>query len=327
MRPRRAGPDALLVVRILAGLAEGGMVAVATELVARSRRAERIGGMFVTLQTMAQCFTALALALWVIPSAGSKGGFFALSVIALASLAVVASVPSRYEELPNPSESLDGVLRLRSLNALAVIFFFFMFIGAIWAFLEPLGAQYGIDGQAIGVMVSASLAIQVVGAAMATWLEARLDYRVAISGVGIVAIIAAAILAGGPTPAMFRAAVLAIGFIWLFVIPYQIRLAITADSTRGTALLVPAAQLLGSALGPVAASLFIIGADVRPVPEFAAASVARQPRSCSACSSPRPAAAPPPREGRRRCRTSAMEQLVRPCNRRAATDRRTGRSR
>ena len=73
---------------------------------------------------------------------------------------------------------------------------------------------------------------------------------------------------------MFRAAVLAVGFIWLFVIPYQIRLAITADSTRGTALLVPAAQLLGSALGPVAASLFIIGADVRPVPEFAASSVA-----------------------------------------------------
>ena len=174
------GPDTLLVVRILAGLAEGGMVAVATELVARSRRAERIGGMFVTLQTMAQCFVALALALWVVPSAGSKGGFFALSVISLASLVVVTSVPSRYEELPKSVESLDGVLRLRSLSALAVIFFFFVFIGAIWAFLEPLGTQYGIDSQAIGVLVSASLAMQVLGAAMATWLEARLDYRVAL---------------------------------------------------------------------------------------------------------------------------------------------------
>jgi len=149
-----------------------------------------------------------------------------------------------------------------------------VFIGAIWAFLEPLGTQYGIDSQAIGVLVSASLAMQVLGAAMATWLEARLDYRVALVGVGIVAIAAAAILGSGPTPAMFRAAVLTVGFVWLFVIPYQIRLAIIADSTRGTALLVPAAQLLGSALGQVAASLFIIGADVRPVPEFAAFSVA-----------------------------------------------------
>ena len=94
-------------------------------------------------------------------------------------------------------------LLLGSLGALAVIFFFFVFIGAIWAFLEPLGTQYGIDSQAIGVLVSASLAMQVLGAAMATWLEARLDYRVALVGVGIVAITAAAILGSGPTPAMF----------------------------------------------------------------------------------------------------------------------------
>ena len=49
-------------------------------------------------------------------------------------------------------------------------------------------------------------------------------------------------------------------------------LAITADETRGTALLVPAAQLLGSAIGPVGASLLIDGANFRPVAEFAAVS-------------------------------------------------------
>ncbi|ESW78314.1 hypothetical protein X773_21365 [Mesorhizobium sp. LSJC285A00] len=36
----------------------------------------------------------------------------------------------------------------------------------------------------------------------------------------------------------------------------------------------PAAQLFGLAIGPVAASLLIDGKDFRPVPEFAAASAA-----------------------------------------------------
>ncbi|RUY85286.1 MFS transporter, partial [Mesorhizobium sp. M7A.F.Ca.CA.003.01.2.1] len=67
-------------------------------------------------------------------------------------------------------------------------------------------------------------------------------------------------------------AALAMGFILLFIVPYQIRLAITADETRTAVLLVPAAQLFGLAIGPIAASLLIDGKDFRPVPEFAAAS-------------------------------------------------------
>ncbi|RUX44782.1 MFS transporter, partial [Mesorhizobium sp. M4A.F.Ca.ET.050.02.1.1] len=63
------------------------------------------------------------------------------------------------------------------------------------------------------------------------------------------------------------------GFILLFIVPYQIRLAITADETRTAVLLVPAAQLFGLAIGPIAASL-LIDKDFRPVPEFAAASAA-----------------------------------------------------
>ena len=107
----------------------------------------------------------------------------------------------------------------------------------------------------------------------ATVFEARIDYRLAITGVGIVAVIACLVLAGGPALTTFWIAALAMGFILLFVVPYQIRLAITADETRTTALLVPAAQLFGLAFGPVAASLLIREGDFRGVPQFAAASV------------------------------------------------------
>ncbi|TRC96733.1 MFS transporter [Mesorhizobium sp. WSM4303] len=266
-------PNSLIGARTVAGLAEGGLVAVATELIARSRRAERIGGYFVTIQTLAQCALALLLALYVIPAAGSAGGFIVLAVVCIASLAVAFIVPDNYADLPK-EENFGNVLTVPSITALLCVFCYFMFFGSIWAFLEPLGAQYGIDGRTVGLIVSASLAIQVLGAMTATVFEARIDYRFAIVAIGVVAVACSTVLAGSPSLAIFWAAALVMGFILLFIVPYQIRLAITADETRTAVLLVPAAQLFGLAIGPIAASLLIDGKDFRPVPQFAAASAA-----------------------------------------------------
>lgn len=265
-----ATPNALIGARTLAGLAEGGLVAVATELIARSRRAERIGGYFVTLQTLAQCALALLLALYAVPAAGASGGFIALGVVCLLSLVVAWTVPDDYADLPK-EEHFANVLTAPAITALLSIFCYFMFFGSVWAFLEPIGAQFGIDGRTVGLMVSASLAAQVTGAMTATVFEARIDYRFAITAIGIVAAISSALLVTGPGLAVFWAVALVMGFILLFIVPYQIRLAITADETRAAALLVPAAQLFGLAIGPIAASLLIDGTNFRPVPEFAAA--------------------------------------------------------
>ncbi|RWD89394.1 MFS transporter [Mesorhizobium sp.] len=265
-----ASPDALIGARTLAGLAEGGLVAVATELIARSRRAERIGGYFVTLQTLAQCALALLLALYAVPAAGSAGGFIALGVVCLLSLVVAWTVPDDYADLPK-EEHFANVLTVPAITALLSIFCYFMFFGAVWAFLEPLGAEFGIDGRTVGLMVSASLAAQVVGAMTATVFEAHIDYRLAITVIGAVAAVTSALLASGPGLLVFWAVALVMGFILLFIVPYQIRLAITADETRTAVLLVPAVQLFGLAIGPIAASLLIDGDNFRPVPEFAAA--------------------------------------------------------
>ncbi|MEW6633742.1 MAG: MFS transporter [Pseudomonadota bacterium] len=262
-------PTALIGARTLAGLAEGGLVAVATELIARSRRAERIGGYFVTLQTLAQCALALLLALYAVPAAGSAGGFIALGVVCLLSLVVAWAVADDYADLPK-EEHFANVLTVPAITALLSIFCYFMFFGAVWAFLEPIGAQFGIDGRTVGLMVSASLAAQVVGAMTATAFEARIDYRFVIVVIGAIAVVCSALLASGPGLTLFWAVALVMGFILLFIVPYQIRLAITADETRNAALLVPAAQLFGLAIGPIAASLLIEGQNFRPVPLFAA---------------------------------------------------------
>src|SRR5262249_38165656 len=143
--------------RALAGVIEGSMVAVSIELIARSRHAERLSGFFLAMQALAQGLLALGLAWWVVPGRGANGGFLSLGIICLVPIGVALLVPTEYGEMPKPSASLDGVLTVRSILALLMIFLFFMFVVAIWTFLEPLGGTVGIDAQTVGVLVSLGL--------------------------------------------------------------------------------------------------------------------------------------------------------------------------
>lgn len=264
-----SGLGGYLAVRGLAGLIEGMLVVLSIELVARSAHAQRLGGYFVMAQTMLQAVLALILALWVLPTWGSSGGFAAMAVVSAASVVIAPMAPGSYEPLPKSQNSLDGVFTLRSILALLSIFAFFLFIGAIWAFLEPIGARSGIDAATVGTIVSAALVAQIIGAITSTWAAERLHYGLGIAICAAIGFVAVAVILSGPSSGAFWAAAMAIGFVYLFVIPCQVGMAVAADRTRVTATLVPAANLLGAAIGPILGSLFIAGDDVTGVVWFA----------------------------------------------------------
>jgi predicted MFS family arabinose efflux permease len=196
-----------------------------------------------------------------------------LAIVSAASIAAALLVPAEYGAIPRQSGSLDGVRTLRSILALLGILTFFMGIGAVWAFLEPLGARRGIDAQTVAFMVSANLGVQVLGALAATWLEARLDYRLVLLTSALVIAAATAALEVASLP-IFWAAVLAIGFVWLFVIPFQVGQTVAADSSRGAVLLAPTAIFCGVALGPLGASAFVTGEDASAALFFAIGAIA-----------------------------------------------------
>lgn len=259
---------AYVAVRSLTGLVEGALVVFAIELVARSTHAQRLGGYFVIVQTMLQAVLALILALWILPTWGSPGAFIAIAVVAAASVAIVPMAPTTYASLPKAEGSMSGIFTLRAILALLSIFTFFLFIGAIWAFLEPIGALSGIEPTTVGKIVSAALVAQIIGALLSTWAADRMSHGAGIVGCMTVSVAAIAVIIAGPGAGIFWVAALAIGFIWLFIIPCQVGMAVSADQSRATATLVPAANLLGAAIGPILASLFIVGDDVSGVAWF-----------------------------------------------------------
>lgn len=269
------GSMAVIITRGLAGLAEGGLVAFAVELIARSRHPGRIGGYYVTLQTLAQACIAVVMALWVVSRWGAAGGFSALAAVSFASLAAVFLMPTSYGALPKPADQASsGLWRPAPLTALLAIFSFYMFLGSLWAFLEPLGGDAGITADIVGLMVSVSLVAQILGATISTAIEARLSFRPVLAVASLLAVAIALAISLHPHALIFWCLAMAIGFIWLFVVPFQIRIAVDADASRGAALVVPAAQLFGAALGPAGASAFVESGSSVGVAYFAAASAA-----------------------------------------------------
>ncbi|HZS23155.1 MAG TPA: hypothetical protein VFA63_19460 [Pseudonocardiaceae bacterium] len=260
------GDFQFVILRGLAGLAAGVLVWVATSVIVRTAAPDRLSAVFLVTQTLAQATVAAFLATLVVPNSGWAGGF---AVMAALSGAVVLVAPALRPGLTTLTSSGSGLpsLSAGTLVTFAVVLTQMAAIGSLWAYLDPLGRDAGLTGPQVGALISAILVLQVIGGSTAAWVVRRL---------GAVAIlIASSVLIAGlgfglhlkPDAELFCVVCGLFGFVWLFLMPFQIRLAFAADPTGRVAVLVPALQLLGSAFGPLLTSLFFVtGDDARPVP-------------------------------------------------------------
>jgi hypothetical protein len=263
---RLDGDIEFLVVRALAGLAAGVLVWVATSVIVRSIVPDRMAAVYLVSQTLAQASVAAFLATVIVPRVGWPGGF---AVLAALSGAVVLIAPALRPGLTTLTGSGSGLppRSAATVMTFAVVLTQMGAIGSLWAYLEPLGRDIGLTGTQVGKLISAVLVLQVLGGSTAAWLVRRL-------GATAILISASALLASvglglhlQPPAWLFCVLCGLFGFVWLFLMPFQVRLAFAADPAGRVAVLVPALQLLGSAFGPLITSLFFVtDDDVRPVP-------------------------------------------------------------
>jgi len=118
-----------------------------------------------------------------------------------------------------------------------------------------------------------SLALQVAGGIAATVLAGRVRWLWALIGCALADLAVFVGFALMPEPLPFIALTGALGFAWLFAVPFLVPMTIEADPTRRAALLIGGAQLVGGSLGPLFASLFVTDTDARGALAFATACV------------------------------------------------------
>lgn len=268
------GDAAFVALRAAAGLAEGLLVWVATVSIVRAATPDRVTAVFMVLQALAQIALAAALALWVLPAAGWKGGFVAMAATCLLVLPLAAalSAPATLAPEADAQCAATATARLRwsaaTLAPLLVAFLQMSAIGALWAYLEPLALRAGLDAHAAQLQTSWVLGMQIVGGLAAIYWVRRLSVTATLTlgSVALCLVAAAMYRVPGNAALGFAAVCVVFGFAWMFLMPFHVGLALRADAQGRVAVLIPAAQLIGSACGPLLASLLLHADDPAPVP-------------------------------------------------------------
>ena len=262
----------LIATRAAAGIPEGVLVWIAIGLIVRTAHPERWSGIYLMVQTLAQFAVASLLGLAIIPAAGSRGGFETLAAVTLLALAALPWLPAAYAPLAG-EHATAGPPPRRGLVALAGVVLYLGFVVAVWVYVEPLGLRLGIAPATIAIVAPLSLAMQVLGAGLATIVAGRLPALPVITVVAAINLILLGVMATAASPVVFVAATAVFGLLWLFAMPFHIPLVVAADPSRRAAALIGGAQLIGASLGPFVASLLVSEQDVTPVLWFGAAAL------------------------------------------------------
>ena len=254
--------ETFLVYRYVAGLGAGTMVAFMYATISASANPDREFAYAMALQVFvgALCLNGASY-LWM--TWGMAPVFIMTGLVALLPILCYHAIPRS-----NPLTRGTGgdkkpghgaVVTDRSiLYGLLAVGLFFASMNSIWSFMERLGDAEGFATDFIAFTLSVSLLFSFAGALVPAWLAGKMKRIVPIS-IGYVLLFVAIYTVGlHPAATTYFAALCVYNFFYSFVIPFQNGWIAGFDRDGRTVVLLPFAQGIGIAAGPVLAGLVII---------------------------------------------------------------------
>jgi len=248
----------LLAVRCGVGLASGVLVWLCYAYVAQVRHVGRLVAIYTTIQmSYGVVFSWFAPAV-IVPRLGHSAVLMLLAGSSLLALMLLPIAPGAFAA--PESHSADtlpaGPMSPAAMFLLVSVVTWSGFGAIFWVYAEPLAASY-TDQSRVGHWLTVSLIFQIAGAALSSVLAERLPYKVVIA-VGLLVLNALVVmLLIGASATAFVIWTAIYGFLGYFLVPYYIGALVDLDPSRRSVIYFPAAQMLASSLGPLAASLVI----------------------------------------------------------------------
>lgn len=256
----------VLVIRALAGLAEGGLVWLTTLMIVRSPTPGRWSGIFLVSQAVLQVACAAGIPILVSPSLGANAGFVTLGASAALAAVVAFVLPANLAPLAgnksNEAVLAEPIPKAAYVSLLAVFLLFSFFIGFL-AYVEQLAGQAGLTPVQGGLAVALALGASIAGSSLAAILGERAPYHRAFLVCMPVFLVVLFGLGGLPSAGAFIALTGLYGLAWGFLQALQAPFVIESDPSRRAVLLAPSVQAVGAAAGPMLCSFFVGAHEVR----------------------------------------------------------------
>jgi predicted MFS family arabinose efflux permease len=257
-----AGPTTtFLVVRTIAGVMLGAAYVTAATSFARYDDYERGFGLFVTLQ-----FIISGLGLYLVPvysdQLGASGLFLAFAALDLLALVLARHLPDEIAAEKRSDESRSELHVLLTLAAILGIVGFALFEAANnaqFTYIERFGVALEISEHQIGVALLIASLIGIPGAFTIVIIGHRFGTMGPLTlGISI-AVLGLMILLGTETYFWYFVGGCCMGFSWAYCLPYIQSLMASLDRNGSAIAAGTSLSTLGSALGPGAAAMVVVG--------------------------------------------------------------------
>lgn len=257
--------SSLALVRFLAGVSEGSLLALAVACISGTAAPERVMGIFIAWN---MCISTLVIR--AIPSLtlhrGAGAGFFGLMGMAALALALSTQFPSR--TLARRDEDGNRLTIDKSRNATILVnlfgtLVFFSSLGAVWPLLGLIGGSVGLDNGAVAAALGNATIAGIIGSLLSSALGIRLGRVVPLATGSVVILCLDIWLLTNPTASsIWLIAGLFMGS-WIFCVPYYVGMVAAADPAGQAAAYSMAVQNCGLAVGPLLASIAMHGESYR----------------------------------------------------------------
>lgn len=247
---------ALYVLRFIAGLGGGAIVAISYAMIGLTLSKDRNFGwaLFFVLLYGAIVFPLLPI---IVSQFGFAGAFCFFAVFSSLGLPFVGGLPSKGTA---PSEAdadaIDLSTTMKGLAVLTMLFYFIAQIG-VWSYFYRFGIHFGISDQDVGTALSLSQFFGLAGAFFVVLFANLVRKDLALfAGIGL-SIVSIALLFESHA---FLAFVLISGayqFLWNMTHPYLLGALASFDPTGRIVVYGTAMQFLGIAVGPAIAALLV----------------------------------------------------------------------
>lgn len=196
---------------------------------------------------------------------GWQGPFLALAVFCASAIWVLRFMPNLGKTQTSRISSSQR-FNLRVYLGVFGIFIYFAGQGALWSYLERLGADKLIPTAVTASVLSVSMVAGLAGSLLVGVYAHRVKPMAGLSIGIILSIISIGLLIVGDTSVAYAMGVCIFNFAWTFTFPFQFELIAKADRSGRASAAIPAVDGLALAVGPfVAATLLpLAGVEITP---------------------------------------------------------------
>jgi DHA1 family inner membrane transport protein len=188
---------------------------------------------------------------------GPKAVFLPIALFALLLLPALRLLPRSRAKAANVQTTVTEQSRLTGWLTLGCQWILYSGIGGVWAFVERLGVDAGIENTAIGNALAVGMAVGLVGAFAAAATADRFGRILPFATAMLLQILSIWWLADITGYNRYVVAVTVFNIGWNLALPYLFGVAAIADTRGRIVVLMPTAQTTGLVVGSIIAGLVI----------------------------------------------------------------------